>query len=236
MQNTTFLYRQLLADGTHWFETRVVIGDGEPENGYDESVLFSVETNSQIMEETLEIGKCISQEVEVKMLNPPVKIPRMGRIAPYVRVRTASAYSEWIPQGVFFIDTREITQNDDGMDVLTLHGYDAMLKANQNYTDSDLDWPATDIDIVEEIASQMGVGVDSRMEEIMNEAYQISEPGTSTLIEMLSHIAVMYLGNFIITEAGDLRLVTLMEMPIDTRYLIDHVGNSITFGGDRILV
>ena len=259
MQQTSALYRRLLADENHWFETRVVIGEscdlitegGEkilfggfaivvartgPESGYPENYVFSVETHSQMLDNKPEIGKCISQEIDVKMLNPSGDMPRMSVVIPYVRVCTADEQSEWLQQGVFFIDTREITHNDDGLDILTFHGYDAMLRANQGLYESLMDWPATDIDVVREIAAAMEVAVDRRTVEIMTEGYRISYPGSYTMIEVLGFIASMYLGSFIITETGELRLVTLTEMPKVTRYLIDQIGDSITFGGDRILV
>lgn len=256
MQQTSDLYRSLLADDNHWFETSVVIGDtgdlitegGEkilfgglaivvsrtgPESGYPENYIFSVSTHSKMLENKPEIGKCISQEIEVKMLNPSGDIPRMGVVIPYVRVCTEEEQSEWIQQGVFFVDTREITHNHDGLDVLTLHGFDAMLKANQGYTESQLNWPATDIDVVREIASILDVEVDSRTVEAMTEGYSIPDPGSYTLIEVLGFIASMYLGSFIISETGELRLVSLLELPPETRYLIDNAGDAITFGIDR---
>lgn len=259
MQETSALYRRLLADENHYFETRVVIGEsgdlitegGEkilfggfsiivartgPESGYAENQVFSVKTYSQMMENKPEIGKCIAQEIDISMLNPSGDMPRMSVVIPYVRLCAGDEQSEWLQQGVFYIDTREITHNDDGLDILTIHGYDAMLKANQGYTESALNWPARDIDVVNEIAELLDVSVDSRTAEIMTDQYSISYPGSYTLLEVLGYIASMYLGNFIITEEGELRLVTLLEMPEETRYLIDQVGDCITFGGTRILI
>lgn len=259
MQNTSQLYRRLLADENHWFETRLVVGEGGnlvtkqgekiifgeygivvsrsgPDSGYPENSIFSIETSSQIMENTMEIGKCVSQEIDVKMINPSGYMPRMSLVVLYVRICTEDEQSEWLQQGEFYIDTREISNNNDGLNVLTFHGYDAMMKANQMYSVSDLDWPATDTDVVREIAGLMGVDVDSRTFEVMTEEYSIQEVGTYAMIEVLGMIASMYLGNFIITETGELRLVTILEMPKETRHLIDHVGDVIVFGEDSILV
>jgi hypothetical protein len=46
----------------------------------------------------------------------------------------------------------------------------------------------------------------------------------------------MYAGCFIITEVGQLRLVSLLELPPETNLLIDNVGDYIVFGSDRIKV
>lgn len=259
MQQTSALYRRIIADENHFFQTRVVIGEsgnlitegGEkilfggisiivartgPDSGFPENYIFSVNTSSNMLQNKLEIGRCISQEIVVQMVNPSGDMPRMSAVVPYVRACTATEQSEWIQQGVFYIDTRTISDNDEDEKILELHGYDAMLFANDAYSESNLDWPAKDTDVVQEIAGLMGVGVDERTFEIMDSEYTIPYPGTYMLIDVLSYIASMYLGSFIITETGDLRLVSILELPKETRYLIDKIGDVITFGGDRILV
>ena len=54
--------------------------------------------------------------------------------------------------------------------------------------------------------------------------------------EVLENIAAMYAGSFIMSDTGELLLVTMFGIPKETSYLIDNVGFAITFGGDRILV
>lgn len=259
MQNTSALYRQILADPNHWFETSVVIGEkgvliterrekilfggvaivvdrGGPESGYREEQIFSVRTSSHIFDNSPEVGKSISQEIEVKMLHPSGEIPRMAQVVPYVRALTDYAASEWIQQGVFHIDTRYISHNDDGQRILTLHGFDAMLKAEEDYGSSTLAWPATDLDVVREIAEAMDVEIDPRTIPLMNRRYKIPMPTNYSMREILDFIAAMYLGWFVMTETGDLRLIGLLELPQETRLLIDHSGDYITFGGHRIKV
>lgn len=259
MQNTTALYRKILADPNHWFETSVVIGDsgnliterGETilfggfairvaasgaDDGFGENIVLSVSTTSQLFSNDPEIGKAVSAEIDLKMLNPSGDIPRMGVVIPYVRVCKEDEQSEWLQQGVFYIDTREISDNDNDLDVITIHGYDAMMKAEQDYASTSLNWPAVDTDIVSEIAGEMGVSVDPRTWEIMTDGYTFPLPTNYTLREMLGYIASMYVGCFIMTETGRLRLVTLLELPKETNHLIDSVGDAITFGGERILV
>lgn len=144
--------------------------------------------------------------------------------------------SEWLPQGVFYIDTREFSQNEDGLDVLSIHGFDAMLKTEQIFTSSSITGDSIDTQMVTDIASSIGVEVDERTFTIMNGSYRIPLPVSFTFREILGYIASMYFGCFIMTEDGKLRLVSLLELPEETNYLIDNIGNAITFGGDRILV
>ena len=53
---------------------------------------------------------------------------------------------------------------------------------------------------------------------------------------MLRYIAAAHAGNWIMSDAGELRLIKINELPEETNYLIDEIGDWITFGGDRILV
>lgn len=276
MQNTSDLYRQILASDNHWFETKVRVNGVD----YGEDRLFSVSTQDSMFSGNPEVGKAISGEIYLSLLAPSSDIPTMAKIEPFVRicwrVRTPSltagildfgqgaslgsdiitlsdpysienniisadasytdVASEWIPKGVFYIDTRESTQNGGGISVLNIHGYDAMLFAEQLYPETSLDFPAVDVDVVNEIAYAMGVLVDPRNATLMTSGYTIPFPSGYTMREILGFIASMYVGSFIISDEGKLRLVSLLELPTETNYLIDNAGDAITFGGDRILV
>lgn len=241
MQTTSALYNSILASDNHWFETKVVI------NGvtYVETQLFSVSASHRVFgSEQPTVGGCLSGELEVKMFMPSEEIPRMAQVRPYVRVTNGTQTSEWIPQGVFYIDTRETTHNGNGLDILTLHCYDAMLKSEADYPSSTHSWPYSDKSVVKEIAKAMGLqssisstsGIDGRTLTLMNKNYQIALPVGYSMREVLGNIAAMYAGNWIMNYEGKLRLVTLTELPAETNYLIDNQNYAITFGGDRILV
>lgn len=231
MQNTSQLYQQIIGQEGHFFEAKLVI-DGVT---YDKSVLVEMETSSAMFSGTPEIGKAVSGQISVKMLAPSVDIPTMAEMKPYVRAKTATQTSEWIQQGVFYIDTREMTKNEAGENVLSIHGFDAMLKAEQMYNGR-ITGNSTDIQMVNEIAYQLGVTVDARTTAAMTRGYTIPFPSGYTYREILGFIAAMYVGCFIMSDVGELRLVSILELPPETNYLIDQTGDAITFGGDRILV
>ena len=46
----------------------------------------------------------------------------------------------------------------------------------------------------------------------------------------------MYAGSFVMSDLGELRLITIHGIPKETRYLVESTGSVITFGGVRILV
>lgn len=240
MQITSQTYQDILASDDYWFERKLVIAGV----AYREDVLVEMTTLSEMFQKTPTIGKAVAAELSVKMLAPSAAIPRMAEVRPYVRATDGTQTSEWLPQGVFFIDTRETTHNDNGLDVLTLHCYDAMLKSEADYPSSTHSWPYSDKNTVKEIAYAMGLqasisassGIDSRTLTLMNKNYQIELPVGYSMREVLGNIAAMYAGNWIMNYDGKLRLVTLTELPEETNYLVDQTNSPITFGGDRILV
>lgn len=233
MYTTSALYDTLIAQTNHYFETQVSV-DGVV---YGQDKLMSVNVAyTAFASEQPTVGGCLSGELYMSMLVPTSAIQRMAEVIPYVRVTDGTNYSEWIPQGVYYVDTRETTHNDDGLDILTLHCYDAMLMTEQEYPDSTMAFPATDVAVVQEIANTIGVSVDYRTWDVMTNSYPISAPLGYSMREVLGNIAAMYAGNFIMTYDGELRLVGLAELPEETNYLIDNSYDAITFGGDRILV
>ena len=144
--------------------------------------------------------------------------------------------SEWLPQGVYFIDTREITANQDGLDVLTIHGYDAMLKGEQDYASNAVIGDNYDTAYVLAIAGQMGVEVDPRTWDIMGEGHIITFPLGYSCREILGYIAGIYIGCFLMTDEGKLRLISLLTLPPETNLLIDDIGDVLVFGNDSILI
>ena len=259
MQETSALYRQIIS-GQHWFETSLAIGESGRliternevitfagtsilvsrsggDSGFGENWLINMSTRkSMFANGSPEVGCCISGEIDVKLLKPTGDIPRMAMLAPYVRAANGTAKSEWIQKGVYFIDTREASEDAAGNTVLTIHGYDAMLKAEQPYSGALLNWPSTDIQVVRDIAAYMGVAVDARTVAIITHGYAVQLPTSYAMREVLGGIAAMYGGCFIMSDVGELRLVRINELPAETRYLIDNAGYAITFGGDRIRV
>ena len=215
----------------------ILVGASGADGGYDESILVTMETDSNMFgNQSPTLGACVSAEIDVEMLKPFGEIPPMARMVPYVRLTDGVRYSEWIPKGVFYIDTRDAKEYGQGLETITIHGYDDMLKAEQDYPASTLSWPARDIDVVREIAAFIGVSLDPRTAPIINRGYRIQYPTGYSCRDVLGYIAAMYAGCFIMSDLGELRLVTIYGIPKETRYLIDAAGFALTFGGDRILV
>lgn len=219
---------------------RLLLSSAGAENGFRENMLISVTITNALFSGTPELGKAVSAEIDVEMLKPTAKIPRMATIRAYNRIFNSSLTSGWIEQGTFYIDTRQITKNLYGDSVLKLHGFDAMLMTEQAYV-WNLTAPATDINVVKDIANQLQFTVDQRTIDIMSKGYtvEVEQVGTYTMREVLAYLAGSYAGSFIMTPQNELRLVQLITPPGETNYLATEESGAlyaILFGADKILV
>lgn len=258
MQETSSLYKRLLADPGHWKEYTLVIGETGvlvdefssritfggtailvattgADSGFRESAIISMSTQKRIFSgPNPTVGNCVAGQITVEMMKPKGNIPRRARLAPYVRLTNGKEYSEWLQKGVFFIDHREYSGDEN--ERMTVHGYDHIILTEDEFPSSTNTWPRKDIDVVRDIATTIGTSVDSRTVSIMNKGYSINYPAGYSMQEVLENIAAMYAGSFVMSDTGELLLVTIFGIPKETSYLIDNVGFAITFGGDRILV
>lgn len=234
MHKVSNLFLTLLADKNHRVETKLSIA------GVEYSQADIVKNSLRVyggLYSTFGIGNCSARQIDVE-LYPKGTIPRQAKIEVFARLVLGEQVSEWIPKGVFFFSTRK---TDRVTGVLSVHGYDAMLKAEETWLDSSYDgkeWPMPALAVVNDIAKRMGVSVDSRTE--LNASFPVQYPvdseGDMTMREALSRVAVANAGNWTITDEGKLLLVGLNSMPAETHYLITETGSAITFGGVRILV
>ena len=234
MQEVSARYQELLT-GSHTKESRLLV-DG---TAYGESTIIKGSLKTAIAlfaGDTPAVGGAVAGEINVQLLGVlSSSVARMAELRPQVRlVGDSGDPSEWVAQGVYNVDKRSYNKQTG---VLTLHGYDKMLATEQWYTgDSSA---STDITIVNRICTQVGIELDSETAAFFNasgRSYVIAAPTDYTCRELLQTIAGCYGGNWLMTAVGKLRLVLLDSIPAETNYLVDGVGNAITFGGDRILV
>lgn len=258
MQETSSLYKRLLADPGHWKEYSLVIGESGvlvteeaqkitfggnyilvstsgADSGFTEGSIVSMSTRKSIFRDSSPTaGNCIAGQITVDMMKPKGYIPERARISPYVRLTNGIDHSEWIQKGVFFIDHREYSGDEN--ERMVINGFDSIMFTEDEFPSSTNAWPRTDIDVVRDIAKEIGVSLDERTVQIMKNGYSINYPFGYSMREVLENIAAMYAGSFIMSDTGELLLVTMFGIPKETSYLIDNAGFSITFGGERILV
>ena len=205
MNSTSTLYKSIFS-GIHRFEVKVNISGTD----YGMNVLTSVGSNRSVFGSgSPRLGLAPAGELSLSLYLDSGSVPRMAEIRPYFRVVNDTQQSEWIAKGIYFVDTREA---DTTTGLLTLHAYDAMLKGEQAYPSTSHLWPAADLDVVTEIASFLGVTVDSQTTTLMTAGFMIPLPAQYTLRETLQYIAALYGGSFVITDSNTLRLIPLWSV------------------------
>ena len=222
MQTTSALYKQILSNKDHIKEIKVEINGIE----YREDNIISLKTSGGIFNK-FSVGNASAKEIDLSVF-PIEEIPRMAEIKVYFRLCYENLQSEWLPKGTFFIDTRA---KDEYTGALTIHGYDAMLKAEQLWAGQVGVYQTT---AAQEIASRIGVGFDARNE--LNSSYSVVSDEDYTMRDILKNIASCNGGNWIITDENNLLLIKLGDVSTETNYLVDDNGFALLFGEVRIIV
>lgn len=232
MHKTSDLYKQLWENPLSEKEIKLDIAG----TIYSMDNIVSVTTSGGIFSKP-DIGCCTSRQIDLTVY-PIGIIPRQAKIQVFVRLRLEEQSSEWIPKGVFFISTRKTDRRTGAM---TIHGFDAMLKANavwltENYPLPYL--PKSQQQAADDIAARMGVQVDPRT--VLSEEFPVDYPEIGnedfTMMEILGFIAVSNAGNWVMSDEGKLLLLRYGDIYEETNYLVTEFGEAITFGGVRILV
>ena len=214
MNSTSTVYNSIFS-GIHRFEVKVNIsataeGLVQSSTDYGMNVLTSLNSCRSVFGSgSPRLGLAPAGELSLSLYLDSGSVPRMAEIRPYFRVVNDTRQSEWIAKGVYFVDTREA---DTTTGLLTLRAYDAMLKGEQQYPSVEHIWPYSDIQVVTEIASLLGVTVDARTTTLMTAGFMIPLPAQYTLRETLQYIAALYGGSFVITDSNTLRLIPLWSV------------------------
>lgn len=174
---------------------------------YDDQIISLHPVWNVFTEDNPTVGGCYSAQNEIQLKLNSIAVPTMAEFRVFKRIVNDTNYSEWLPNGIFYVDTRDI---DEDLHVGTFQCYDSMLKAEQVYKDITgvKTWPIGDLECVNNICSLMGIQFDDRgWETEFSTGSKVGYPNEKTMREVLSEIAVAHCGNFIITYTGKLRLI-----------------------------
>lgn len=243
MQYTSATYNSIFQNQKYRVETKVEVYESngvQPLLTFRENAIVSCSvSNSMFSENHPCAGSCCASEIDLSFYAGDYDIPRMARIQPYIRlvgeIRDGTILSsEWLPKGVFWIDTRS---TDKASGVTTIHGYDAMLKGEQLFEpDGVVDhWPRTDLQVLEGfedengvwhdgVADKMGVTFGNRQTWDIDKGYIIQYTGTTqgdgnaeagfTVREVLGYICAMYGMNAVVGCDGTLMLLPFAKTTI----------------------
>jgi uncharacterized repeat protein (TIGR02543 family) len=214
MQDTSGItnYDTIVAAGEYSSEAKLVINNVE----YNESLIMSLKTTRGVFEDdVLSIGNAYTGRIDATIrLQPNVTIPRAAEVKVYIRIFNATLTSGWLPKGVFYIYQRAV--NSDGT-AMSFIGFDGMYKGNQVYPSSALEWSGsspTPRQVLNEIATILGVTLDLRTQNAipLSSSYIINFPAQYTIREVLQSIAVIYMGNFCMSDTGELLFVGIANI------------------------
>ena len=154
MQTVSSTYTSILANGG-WHECKLEING----TAYDMEKIVSMRTSAALWDGAVSVGNTIAGTIDVSLVASSNSVPTMAELRPYVRATNGTQHSEWLPKGVYWVDTR---QYDKESGVLYLSGMDAMLKGEQPYMTSGSQgtWPAVDINVLCDIADRLELGED----------------------------------------------------------------------------
>ena len=242
MRETSELYKRLLDNDAHVKESRLTIGG----TVYEQLQIVSLSTSEPLFaEDTMSIGGAVAREIDFAAFLDD-SVPKRAQIIHEVRLVLGDKVSEWLQKGVYYIDTRS---RDPLTGVTTVHGFDAMLMAEQEWIPPAKDeFPMPMKEAVELTAAALGLEIDSRTTFKMGDAYKVDYPVADadeseeqqakglSIRQMWRWVAAAHGGNFIINDLGQLRLVPLNALPGNTGYLVTESGRPISFGGVRILI
>lgn len=230
MQETSALYKQIIESDVHWFETKISIAGNEMTNG-----IMSLDINRLgFKQNSPSVGGALSATLDLNITEPSFTIPTRAEIVVYIRATDGVRTSEWLTNGIFYIDTRERNKDASSLETIFIRAYDKMLMFERQYSSSSLSFPAVDTDVVAEMASTVGVSISPLTYQYMGSQFSVSDPSQYTMREVLQHIAAMYCGNFVITSEGELLLVPIWGFDdiSDMDYLADENGDALVFGSE----
>ena len=191
-------------------------------NTYTTANLISGKISAGYME-NVSIGNCISAELDLELWGVTVDSSN-----PLVVQFRADGGTTWYTKGTFYIDTLEKNPYNENT---TVKAFDAMLKTEVGYMASGVWANPTDEDVVDDIATDLGVTVESATATALNtdpitlsNAPHIGENGTTDR-EMLSYIAMLRGGNWVITSANELKLICPSTTPTNTAQVDKAVVN-----------
>lgn len=138
------LFQRLIKNPMREFDTKVIINGVE--HGSNEVVEWDImETITE--SESYTIGNAIPTKFELKLYTQSI-FPTNAEMKPYIRLID----TEWIPLGVFYVDSRK--ESEGG--IWEFVCYDKLMQANQPW-ETELYLPASMFQVVEEICDVLEI-------------------------------------------------------------------------------
>ena len=185
------LFQRLIQSPMREFDTKVIINGVE--HGSNEVVEWNiVETITE--SESYTIGNAIPTKFELKIYTQSI-FPTNAEMKPYIRLID----TEWIPLGVFYVDSRK--ESEGG--IWEFVCYDKLMQANQPW-ETELYLPASMSQVVQEICDVLEIQLapdTSLMFEVPLMTHEF------TMRQVIGYIAACHGANAKINRNGELAFI-----------------------------
>lgn len=202
-----------------------------------EKNIVSLKTQSSLFDkEEFSIGCCSSGEIDFEFYprgedDEEIQIPTAAMLKIYTRLYdvTNDRASEWIPKGVYFIDSREENSVSGS---IKIHGFDAIDRLNLNLAKGTFSYPVQSSTVINRIASTIGVSV-GNISAIASTSFteeQINKSYMKSIKSFLCGLAAINCANFYITEDGRLSAVSALTNYTNATATITTEANDLSIG------
>jgi len=185
------MFQRLIQSPMREFDTKVIINGDE--HGSNEVVEWDI-TDTITESESYTIGNAIPTKFELKIYTQSI-FPTNAEMKPYIRLID----TEWIPMGVFYVDSRK--ESEGG--IWEFVCYDKLMQANQPW-ETELYLPASMSQVVQEICDVLEIQL-APDTSLMFEVPLITHE--FTMRQVLGYIAGCHGANAKINRNGELAFI-----------------------------
>lgn len=185
------MFQRLVQNPMREFDTKVIINGVE--HGSNEVVEWDI-TETITESESYTIGNAIPTKFELKLYTQSI-FPTNAEMKPYIRLID----TEWIPLGVFYVDSRK--ESEGG--IWEFVCYDKLMQANQPW-ETELYLPASMSQVVQEICDVLEIQL-APDTSLMFEVPLITHE--FTMRQVLGYIAGCHGANAKINRNGELAFI-----------------------------
>ena len=198
------LFQRLIKKPMREFDTKVIINGVE--HGSNEVVEWDI-TETITESESYTIGNAIPTKFELKIYTQSI-FPTNAEMKPYIRLMGSgydSGYTEWIPLGVFYVDSRK--ESEGG--IWEFVCYDKLMQANQPW-ETELYLPATMKEVIEEICDMLEIQI---CPDTVIKPYEVPlMTHEFTMRQVIGFIAACHAANARINKDGCLEFVECKQL------------------------
>ena len=227
MINVSALYNSIVSGGGH-FEWRIA-----NDETIDENTVIVVDTLvdgkvNPVLFKAASIGNVLAKELNFSFYKT-VSLDISKPLKLQFRAVNDTQQSEWYDKGLFWIDEYNTSLYTDKA---TVRAYDPLLKADVTYLEAGTWATPTDWDVVQGVASDIGVNIEANTQSMFATPADITEVPSigvngTTDMQLLSVIGAMKKGNWIINDDNELQLIPLFSEQEQGADAID-IGDAVT--------